>query len=133
MLSVEDSRHLGGRGAGFGHRPRSRGAHVKIYPRSADVLVIAVEGEIDASNAAGVGLQLHAALATIRPLIVDMTDVEFLGAAGMLHLLAFGKACANCGLPWTLVTSRCVWSTAPPCSGVLGACAARATWAVLQR
>jgi anti-anti-sigma factor len=71
-------------------------------------VVIAVRGEIDASNAAHVGLQMHGVLATARPMIVDMTDVDFFGAAGMLHMFAFDKACANSGTTWTLVTSHCV-------------------------
>jgi anti-anti-sigma factor len=108
LLSVDDSILPRSAEAAPGRRPNRRGAHVKLYSRSADVLMIAVQGEIDASNAAHVALQMHGSLAMGRPVVVDMTDVEFLGAAGLLHIFAFDKACANVGTTWTLVASRSV-------------------------
>ncbi|MBV9090902.1 MAG: STAS domain-containing protein [Mycobacteriaceae bacterium] len=72
------------------------------------VTVIALRGEIDASNAAGVGTCLHEFVAPDRALVLDLSDLDFLCAEGVQSLFALGDRCERLGVDWALVASHSV-------------------------
>lgn len=69
------------------------------------VTVIAIGGEIDASNAGRVNTWLHQFVRADRSLVLDLSDLGFLGVQGLIALFGLGEACDGLGVEWALVTS----------------------------
>ena len=84
----------------------SEAAGVRVYRRSRAVVVVALSGEIDACNAGSVGQYMRGFISPPRPLVVDLTDVGFLGARGIRQLFVLGEECARAGVEWKLVTNN---------------------------
>ena len=103
---VRDSSDLGpGRSIAW-QGGRSQAARVRVYPRSRAVVVVELSGEIDACNAESVGQYMGNFISPPRPLVVDLTDVSFLGARGIRQLFALGDECVKAGVEWTLVVAN---------------------------
>ena len=77
------------------------------YPRP-PATVIEVGGEIDAHNAQHVTDYLADFIYVVHPLILDLSDVDFLGTAGFSAILQFAEECRRAERPWTLVSSHAV-------------------------
>ena len=88
------------------HGAQSQAAQVRVYPRSRAVVVAALSGKIDACNAESVGRYMRRFISPPRPLVVDLTDVGFLGARGIQQLFVLGEECARAGVEWTLVANK---------------------------
>lgn len=71
-----------------------------------DPVVVAVRGEIDASNGTAMAgyVERHAGIATT--LVLDLSAVEFFGTAGLTALRRIDLCCDRIG--WTLVASPAV-------------------------
>lgn len=70
--------------------------------------VIAATGEIDACNIHHLSDYVPHYLAGDRPVVVDLTDLDFLGAQGIPALLAINERCGEAGVDWALVPSHAV-------------------------
>jgi anti-anti-sigma regulatory factor len=70
------------------------------------VTVIALRGTIDASNAAEVGTCLHGFVSHERALVLDLSDLDGLGAEGVESLLRLADTCDRLGVDWALVASQ---------------------------
>ncbi|MBV9088285.1 MAG: STAS domain-containing protein [Mycobacteriaceae bacterium] len=70
--------------------------------------MVEVSGEIDASNADLVTDYIHRSVPTGPALIVDITDVGFLGVQGVRALMGVGEECGRAGVAWALVASQSV-------------------------
>ncbi len=80
---------------------------MRAYPLSSAVVLIAVDGEIDASNADQFGCYIRSFVSR-RPLVVDMVDATFLSAAGIRQLFLLGDACAARGATWALTANSSI-------------------------
>ena len=67
------------------------------------VTIICAHGEIDQANA-----HTLAYLARRRKLILDLTHLEFFGAAGFSALHRISVSCAHAGIDWALVPGAAV-------------------------
>ncbi len=72
------------------------------------VTVIALRGEVDALNAAHVSTCLDQFARPDRALVLDLSDLDFLGVESLTGLLALGDRCDRLGVDWALVTSHSV-------------------------
>lgn len=82
------------------------GARVRVFPHSQAMLLIAISGDIDASNAERVSGYVRRFVRASRPVVLDMTDVNVLPASGIRNLLLFGDERADAGGCWVLVTNH---------------------------
>jgi anti-anti-sigma factor len=71
-------------------------------------MVVMVSGEIDAANAARVSQRIGRYVVPGFGLIVDMSEVDFLGAQGLRELFELGEKCGIVGVWWALVASDAV-------------------------
>ena len=72
------------------------------------VTIICARGEIDQANAHTLGEFALAYLARRRGLILDLTGLEFFGAAGFSALHRISVSCASAGTAWALVPGAAV-------------------------
>lgn len=70
------------------------------------VTVIAVRGQVDSCNAALAGSWLHQFVNPQRALVLDFSELEFLGCEGLEALFALGDRCDSLSVDWALVTSH---------------------------
>lgn len=77
--------------------------------------VIAVRGEVDASNARDVSSHVTGHLGGCCQLLLDLRELEFFGTEGLSALLKINAECVGRGIPWLLVAGGHV-------SRVLGIC-----------
>lgn len=84
---------------GFIHR---RTASVSLHSRG-HATVIAVTGEIDASNADFLITVLRGFAAQKASLVLDLSDLVFFGAQGLRVLSDFDEQCRRAGIVWALV------------------------------
>jgi anti-anti-sigma factor len=77
--------------------------------------VIAVLGEVDASNARDVSDYVLRHLDDCRQLLMDLSEVAFFGTEGISALYKINAECVRRGIPWLLVA-------ADPTSRVLRIC-----------
>ena len=68
-----------------------------------DATVISATGQVDATNIARFTVYAESHLDDGRPIIVDLTGLDFLGAQGIPALLWIGERFAGAGLSWALV------------------------------
>ncbi|MEU4805943.1 STAS domain-containing protein [Actinosynnema sp. NPDC023587] len=74
--------------------------------QSDGVVVLRVSGELDASSADELARPLASALVTgVRSVVVDLTQVRFLGSAGLEALVTGSKRAEGLGVPLVLVAS----------------------------
>lgn len=72
------------------------------------VAVVSARGEIDATNARALTEYTLAELRHCRALILDVTRLEFFGAAGISALQTISERCADAGMSWALVPSATI-------------------------
>jgi anti-anti-sigma factor len=68
--------------------------------------ILSVSGEIDLSNSARLGREIEASVRPDAPLVLDLTDVEFLDSAGTRALAVADGAAAKLGAALLLVPSE---------------------------
>lgn len=73
-------------------------------PTRCAVTVLSVSGEIDASNVDHLHRNLRRCVGTRRPLIVDLSSINFLGVQGLQALCDFDDERRHSGAGWVLVT-----------------------------
>jgi anti-anti-sigma factor len=71
-------------------------------------VVVALSGEIDASNADQVSDYIHRSVPDCPAVIVDVSDVGFLGVQGLRALMAMGEQCGRAGVAWAVVASQSI-------------------------
>ena len=71
-------------------------------------VVVAVSGEIDSSNVEQVSGLMHRVVPRSRSVVLDLTDVGFLGVEGLRAIVGRGDECARGGIGWAVVASRIV-------------------------
>lgn len=72
------------------------------------VAVVSAQGEIDQTNARTLIEYAVANLVRCRGLILDLTRLEFFGAAGFSALHQISVSCAHAGIAWALVPGAAV-------------------------
>lgn len=84
---------------------RGIGRSARLATRWTDsaVAIVSVVGEVDSANARDLADYVLAELAHCRALILDMTRLEFLGAAGFSALARISFDCNRAGIGWALV------------------------------
>jgi anti-anti-sigma factor len=88
-------------------KPEQRGrAAFAIRSLAPTLSVIAVSGEIDASNGRDLGRYVERHTATSTQLIVDCTAVEFFGSQGFGALHYMSVSCARIDVDWVIVPGR---------------------------
>jgi anti-anti-sigma factor len=80
------------------------GAHL-YFPA---LLIVTVEGEVDAANRRDLGRYIERRLRPTTQLLVDMRAVEFFGAQGFSALHFVSVCCNRFDVDWIVVGSRCV-------------------------
>jgi anti-anti-sigma regulatory factor len=70
------------------------------------VTVIALSGEIDALNAARVATCLHGFVSHDRALVLDCSNLDFLGVELLPGLLELDDSCDRLGVDWAMVTNH---------------------------
>jgi anti-anti-sigma factor len=71
-------------------------------------LVVTAAGDFDASNIDRFTDHIRAVLTDGRALVLDLTDLTFLGAQGIPALFAVSEQCSNAGVDWAVVPSHAV-------------------------
>ena len=80
---------------------------VRLSSRTqAGVTVIAATGEIDASNIHHLVDYTHHHLTAAQPIVIDLTELDFLAAQGIPALLAIDERCRAAKVEWGLVPSH---------------------------
>jgi anti-anti-sigma factor len=97
-----------------GRRPPRRQLRMSLS-RISSCSVVAVLGEVDASNARDVSEYVVRHLDECRQLLMDLTEVGFFGTEGISALHKINAECVRHGVPWLLVA-------AAPTSRVLRIC-----------
>jgi anti-anti-sigma factor len=70
------------------------------------LLIVTVEGEIDASNSRDLGCYVERELRPTTQLLMDLRAVEFFGAQGFSTLHFIAVCCSRRDVDWVLVGSR---------------------------
>jgi anti-anti-sigma factor len=83
-------------------------ARLDTYWAQSSVAIVSAHGDIDGTNAHALTEHTFAYLAHCRGLILDLTRLEFFGAAGLLALHRISEACAGAGLGWAVVPGAAV-------------------------
>ncbi|WP_422746601.1 STAS domain-containing protein [Mycobacterium sp. WMMD1722] len=88
-------------------KPEKRGrASYAINSLTPTLSVIAVVGEIDATNGRDLGRYVERHTATSTQLIVDCSGVEFFGSQGFSALHYMSVSCARIDVDWVIVPGR---------------------------
>jgi anti-anti-sigma factor len=76
--------------------------------------VVTVRGEVDQLTAPRLTEMLTARLrGTLRTLVVDLSEVDFLGAAGLSALIGADLLARQCGVAFRVVTGDNRWAIRP--------------------
>jgi anti-anti-sigma factor len=78
-------------------------ARLDTYWAKSSVAIVSVHGDIDGTNAHALTEHSLAYLAHCRGLILDLTRLEFFGAAGFFALHRISESCAGAGISWAVV------------------------------
>lgn len=70
--------------------------------------VIAANGEIDAANARQLADYVHRCAERCEWLVLDLSDLEFIGTAGFSALQAVNAQCTKASICWTVVPGLAV-------------------------
>jgi anti-anti-sigma factor len=82
--------------------PRDRVRFATSDCRSS-VVVVTVEGEVDAANALALGKYVEAELESISRLVVDLRALEFFGTQGFSILHRINVMCSRHAVNWVLL------------------------------
>jgi anti-anti-sigma factor len=94
---------LGGLGDGEKSPDRARYSARLYFPA---LLIVTVEGEIDASNSRDLGRYVERQLRPTTQLLMDLRAVEFFGAQGFSTLHFIAVCCSRRDVDWVLVGGR---------------------------
>jgi anti-anti-sigma factor len=83
-------------------------ARLDAHWMKSSVAIVSAHGDIDQTNACTLTEYALAQLAHCRGLILDLTRLEFFGAAGFSALHRISVSCAWAGLDWALVPGTAV-------------------------
>lgn len=88
--------------------PSGRVVGAEFSAQSLDTAItwVGVRGEIDIRNASALASYTHARLQQSRGLILDLTMVEFFGAAGLEVFDTLNECALTGGTRWVLIGSR---------------------------
>jgi anti-anti-sigma factor len=78
------------------------GAQLHVHARSV-ATILRLDGEIDASNAGLLGQAIRRYSQLKAPLILDLSQLGFLGMAGFRMLLVLNREHQRAGLQWSVV------------------------------
>jgi anti-anti-sigma factor len=70
------------------------------------LLIVTVEGEVDATNRRDLGRFVERHLSRATQLLLDLRDVEFFGAQGFSTLYYTSVCCARADVDWVVVGGR---------------------------
>jgi anti-anti-sigma factor len=93
-----------------GHAIDCRGARLQIHARKG-VAVLTMGGAINSSNADHVGATVNLFLSLGDPLVLDLSDVDVVTAAGVRTLFDIDRACERAEVQWSLVDNGVVRRT----------------------
>lgn len=84
---------------------RDLGRSARLHTRwtISAVAIVSVVGDVDSTNAVDLAEYVLSDLALCRALILDMTRLEFLGAAGFSALKRIALNCQGAGIAWAVV------------------------------
>jgi anti-anti-sigma factor len=85
--------------------PRER-AHFTCCLISASTVMVAAEGEVDASNAGDLAEYVERSLEASTRLIVDLRGLQFFGTQGFSTLHKINVTCSGSGVNWVVVPGR---------------------------
>ena len=85
--------------------PGRRDATDRVRSRelSETTVLVAAAGEIDASSASHLCVQIERRAAGYRQLVLDLSEVDFFGTAGYSLLHRLHSRCARASVDWVLV------------------------------
>jgi len=83
-------------------------AHWDTHWTKSSVVIVSAHGDIDCTNAHTLTEYSLAHLVRCRGLILDLTRLEFFGAAGFSALHRISVRCASAGIDWALVPGAAV-------------------------
>lgn len=83
------------------------GAQVRAHYRHL-ATVVAIRGRIDPTNVDRLSDQVRRFILAKEPLVLDMSGVDAIGAAGIWLLCVLDGDCRAAGVEWTLVSSPAV-------------------------
>jgi anti-anti-sigma factor len=83
-------------------------ARLDTHWMKSSVAIVSAQGDIDTTNACTLTAYSLANLASCRGLILDLTGLQFFGAAGFSALDKISVRCAHPGIAWALVPSDAV-------------------------
>ncbi len=89
-------------------KPDHNLARLDTHWIKSSVAIVSAHGDIDTTNARTLTEYSLAHLARCRGLILDLTRLEFFGAAGFPALHRISVSCAHAGLDWALVPGAAV-------------------------
>ena len=81
------------------------GLHTQKY---GDATIIGAIGELDASNIHHLTNHAHRSLSTRRAVVLDLSQLDFLAAQGIMCLFDIADECARVGVEWALVPGHAV-------------------------
>jgi anti-anti-sigma factor len=86
-------------------KPDGTGKRVEFTscPISTTTLVVAAEGELDASNALDLADHVERSLGSRNRLIVDLRDLQFFSTSGFSVLHNVNVACSRRGTSWVVI------------------------------
>lgn len=96
------------RGAIFSTRENHQLARLDTRRTKSSVAIVCAHGDIDGTNAHTLTEHSLADLVRCRGLILDLTRLEFFGAAGFSALHRISVSCARAGMGWALVPGAAV-------------------------
>jgi anti-anti-sigma factor len=85
----------------------THGIRLSTYPEHTAV-IIAAGGDVDSSNIDRLAEYVRTALGEGRAIVLDLTELTFLGAQGIPALFAINEQASKVGVDWALVPSHAV-------------------------
>jgi anti-anti-sigma factor len=90
-----------------GNRDQDEGAGVRFSAQTLNgTTVVVASGELDASNIHYLTDYMRSRLKAARSLVLDLSQLTFLGAQGIRNLFELEDLCQRRGIEWALVPSR---------------------------
>jgi anti-anti-sigma factor len=83
-------------------------ARLDAHRTNSSVTIVSAHGDIDQTNARTLTEYSLAHMVRCRGLILDLTRLEFFGAAGFSALHRISVSCAHAGIDWALVPGAAV-------------------------
>jgi anti-anti-sigma factor len=103
VVGVRSRTSLGSVGDGPRAPGRARYSAHLYFPA---LLIVTVEGEIDAANSRDLGRYVERELRPTTQLLMDLRAVEFFGAQGFATLHFIAVCCSRRDVDWVIVGSR---------------------------